>query len=396
MARRALILGVASPLALLAAGFVAVALLAPLPPPAGWPPESADHEVAAVLHVHSAYSHDGRGSIEEIAEAARRAGVRVVLLTDHNTLAPLAEGKEGWHGDVLVLVGAELTTGSGYLLVFNLPADATVRVRGHDLRRLVAEYQDLGGIVLVAHPYHPKLDWKDWEMAGLDGLEVVDVFDQVVVAAAPRQLLAFLAYPANPAMAVLSLVHWPRQALARWDLMAARRPAVGVLALDAHGGIALTEETGVRFPSHETAFRLGRLHFLLPEPLDPDPGVARRQVYQALRAGRFFNAFDGLAPATGFRFRARAGGEVHEAGARLGLTADLELEVTTPPYPRAVIRLLRDGVVVREERDTPQLRHRVWMPGVFRVEVDLERSLFPLTGPRAFPWIFSNPIYVER
>lgn len=397
MARRALILGGVPTLVLLTVGFAAVALLGPLPlpPPPDWPPAASDHEAQAVIHVHSEYSHDGRGSVEEIAAAAAKAGVQVVLLTDHNTLAPLAEGRERWYGPVLVLVGAELTTGSGYLLVFDLPADTVVRVKGFDLRRLVADYKRRGGIVLVAHPYHPKLDWKDWEMPGLDGLEVVDVFDQVVTAPAPRQLLALLAYPANPAMAVLSLVHWSRPALTRWDLMAGRQTAaVGILGLDAHGGIALTEETGVRFPSHETAFRLGRLHLLIPEPLARDPTSARRQVYRALGRGRFFNAFDGLAPAAGFRFRALTGGEVHEMGERLSLTRDLELAVTIPPYPGIVARLLRDGVVVREERGLPSFRHRVTEPGVFRVEVDLERTLFPLAGRRALPWIFSNPIYV--
>jgi len=87
----------------LAAGYAAVGALGPLPAPAGWPPVSDLAEYTAVLHVHSRYSHDGRGSVEEIGAAAARAGVRVVFLTEHNTLAALRDGKEGWHGPTLVL-----------------------------------------------------------------------------------------------------------------------------------------------------------------------------------------------------------------------------------------------------------------------------------------------------
>ena len=38
----------------------------------------------AVLHVHSYHSHDSRGSLEEIRTAAKAAGVRVVMFTDHH------------------------------------------------------------------------------------------------------------------------------------------------------------------------------------------------------------------------------------------------------------------------------------------------------------------------
>jgi len=94
-------------LLLLAAGYAAVAALGPRPVPSGWSRASDLAEYIGVLHVHSRYSHDGRGTIEEIAAAAARAGARVAFLTDHNTLAPLLEGKEGWYGSTLVLVGAE-------------------------------------------------------------------------------------------------------------------------------------------------------------------------------------------------------------------------------------------------------------------------------------------------
>jgi hypothetical protein len=386
------LLAVAIVVVVLVAGYAAAARLGPRPTPAGWAPPADLAEYNAVIHVHSQYSHDGRGTVEEIAAAAARAGVRVVLLTDHNTLAPLHEGKEAWYGPTLVLVGAEITTGAGYLLLFDPKPDLPVKARGYAIEDLLARYREVGALVLLAHPEHPRLGWReDWPP--VDGVEVVDVFDQVVAAPLSRQLMGLLAYPVNPVMAVLSVVHWPRPVFTRWDRMARERPTFGVLALDAHGGIEVTDETTVRFPSHETAFRIGQMHFVTREPLARDRGD-RTTVYRAMRAGQFYNAFDGLAPAAGFRFVARRGDDVALMGATLegpGWT----LEARVPPVGETFVRVLRDGAVVHEGSGQEAVRVPVSAPGVYRVEVDLAVNLLPISTVRRMPWIFSNAIYAR-
>src|SRR5687768_14019662 len=65
-------------------------------------------DLACVVHLHSGYS-DGTGTVPEIARAARRARADVVLLTDHDTLEAKRRGEEGWYGEVLVLVGEEVS-----------------------------------------------------------------------------------------------------------------------------------------------------------------------------------------------------------------------------------------------------------------------------------------------
>jgi hypothetical protein len=391
--RRGRLLVAAVVLAVLVAGYAAAARLGPLPAPAAGPARSDLAEYAAALHVHSRYSHDGRGSVEEIAAAAARAGVRVVFLTDHNTLAPLADGKESWYGSTLVLVGAEITTGAGYLLLLDPRPGSPVQARGLSLEDLLWRYREDDSIVLLAHPDHPRLGWRQ-DLPAVDGIEVVDVFDQVVAAPVHRQVMGLLAYAANPVMAILSVVHWARPVLRTWDRMARERPTLGVLALDAHGGIELTEETGVRFPSHETAFRLGQIHFVTREPLARDEGD-RIRVYRAMRAGHFYNAFDGLAPGAGFRFEARRAGTVALMGETIGAGEDWMLEVRVPPVADTWVRILRDGEVVRETSGREPIRLPVSAAGVYRVEVDLDVNLFPITTARRMPWIFSNAIYVR-
>ena len=49
-------------------------------------------------------------------------------------------------------------------------------------------------------------------------LEVIDVYDQLMGAPLRRKVIGMAAYPANPVMAILSWIHWPREVLARWEV----------------------------------------------------------------------------------------------------------------------------------------------------------------------------------
>ena len=97
-------------------------------------------DLACVIHVHSTWS-DGTGTVPQIMRAAAKAGVDVVLLTDHDTLAARDHGQEGWHGDVLLLVGEEVTPHDNHYLAFGI--DEVIRKNGRspaprpilDLRR---------------------------------------------------------------------------------------------------------------------------------------------------------------------------------------------------------------------------------------------------------------------
>ena len=84
-------------------------------------------DLACVIHVHSTWS-DGTGTVPQIMRAAAKAGVDVVLLTDHDTLAARDHGQEGWHGDVLLLVGEEVTPDENHYLAFG--NDTVIRKSG--------------------------------------------------------------------------------------------------------------------------------------------------------------------------------------------------------------------------------------------------------------------------
>src|SRR5947209_1871805 len=75
-----------------------------------WLPRRGPYrEYRANLHVHSALSHDSRGTIAEIVAAARQVGTRVVMFTEHPSerYDYFTAGHRGMKDGVLMIPGAE-------------------------------------------------------------------------------------------------------------------------------------------------------------------------------------------------------------------------------------------------------------------------------------------------
>jgi hypothetical protein len=172
--------------------------------------------------------------------------------------------------------------------------------------------------------------------------------------------------------------------LIRYDAMCASRRVAAIGGLDAHqAGLRIAGRVPLRLMSYRRSFALLRTHLLLRSQLSGELDEDRAQVYDALRSGRAYMAWDAAAPARGFAFWATA-----PDGARLEMgeeapAGDWRLEVRTPRP--ASLRLLRDGTKVAGADDGATLSFAASGAGVFRVEARL--------GGRA--WILSNPIYLR-
>ncbi len=145
--------------------------------------------------------------------------------------------------------------------------------------------------------------------------------------------------------------------------------------------------------------RLFHTHVLLDSPLAEDFDEARRQVFAALRGGRFYSAVEAAAEADGFRFWASRSGRITPMGGAIDLEADaagrggpVRLMVRTPFAFAHETRLLRDGRPVASGAGT-ELVHQADAPGSYRVEVFL-RERTPLRA--GVPWIASNPILLVK
>jgi hypothetical protein len=335
------------------------------------------HDLACVVHLHSTYS-DGTGTVRQIARAGKRAGVDVILLTDHDTLAAKRNGEEGWYGDVLLLVGEEVSPrGRNHYLAFGI--DEKIDHRQLDAAGICAAVRAAGGFGFAAHPFsqgskrfkRPGMPFEALDSDDLHGIELWSfVNDTGEAVASVREMVRFLLAPGR------ALDHPPERNMAAWDELCRRRRVVAIGGLDAHQfGKRIGPFVPLRLMAYHRTFRFIRTHVLCDGPPD------REQVYAALREGRCYIAVDSVAPAKGFRFEADdlpMGAEA-AAGART-------LRMSTPLDAR--LRLLRDGVEIAGGAGR-SLEQRVEEPGVYRVE-----ALRDAKG-RERTWILSNPIYLR-
>jgi hypothetical protein len=341
-------------------------------------------DVACVVHLHSLYS-DGTGTVPEIARAARRARADVVLLTDHDTLEAKRRGEEGWHGDVLVLVGEEVSPrGRNHYLAFDI--DEPIKHKGLDAAAVCEAVREAGGFGFAAHPFSQGsrrfkraagMPFDALDCDAIHGIELWSfVNDTAEGAASIREIARFVATPGRV------LDHPPERNMRAWDELCRSRRVVAIGGLDAHQfGKRVGSFVPLRVMSYRRSFRQIRTHVLCEEPLTRELEHDRAEVYAALRDGRCYIAVDALAPAGGFGFEADdipMGAEA-PAGHRV-------LRTRTPLPAR--LRLLHDGREIAA-RDGTALEHEVEAPGAYRVEA------YRRARGRERTWILSNPIYLR-
>jgi hypothetical protein len=339
------------------------------------------------LHMHTTHS-DGSGSLEDLARAARDAGLRWIIVTDHDTLA--GKGQEGWLHDVLVIVGHEITPDHNHFLALNV--DQVVD-RGQPPQQFVDEVYARGGFGIIAHPdeqvkndFKDIYRWDDWAVDGPSerdgrpvGIELWNLMSDWGERLTRRNKELLFFFPR------LGLSGPTAETLAWWDrLNMSGRRTFGVGGVDAHAFRRRVPWGTVEIFPYRWIFGTLTNYLLLPEPLSPDAHEATHQVYAALAAGRsyFVNRLDGDCPELRFGCHRAGGAEWWTCGDTVALTGGaLTFEAEAPLD--AELHLVHDGRVTA--RGWRAIRHTVAAPGVYRLE-----------GYRkGRPWLYSNHIVVE-
>ena len=374
----------------------------------------------ANLHVHSAFSHDSRGQIEDIVAAARRAGTQVLMFSEHpaDHYDFFTDGHRGLMDGVLLIPGAELR---GFLCY------PTLSLKGLD-GGSNQEFTDLvcgrDGRLFICHLE----ERMDWQLAGITGTEIynthADFKDETELANKLRDpLWLFTSAPLfgrYPQAAYSALLDYPADYLRRYDELCQLAPHTGVAGNDAHQNVGLRlvwtepDKVAVQDALGETIIELGVDDNPVVKPLtvgkqrgdelfrlqiDPYEVALRHvgthllmreltqdEVWEALAEGRVYVAFDWLCDATGFDFAATTSGQRHEMGSQLTMADDLRF--TARSSHAGHWRLVCNGEPVMES-DGDSLESAVSKPGVYRVEVSLD------VAGETKPWILSNPIYVS-
>ena len=332
--------------------------------------ESGYQAFTGVIHIHTRYS-DGGGTYEEVARIANQQRLDYLIVTDHNTLKALSDGKQGWYGMTLVLVGTELSTRAGHYLALNIRTEIN---RNQPTQAIIDAVNHQGGLGFIAHPYFKKRRWTDWTVHGFTGIEGYNLAHDALDNSKLRVALWSVAVPAD--VVFLSMVHRPYDPLAKWDELLQRHgKVVGIGASDAHE-IRLF---GLKIAPYNTVFKMVRTHVLIPTGTP----LSEESLYEALRRGHDYFSIDLIADASGFVFMAENSREVLGImGDDVSLASNLRLTAVLPDL--AELTLFKDGRSVATTTTT--LWHvPVSEPGMYRLEASRQGK----------PWIYSNPIYVK-
>ncbi len=350
-------------------------------------------EIVINLHMHTRYS-DGTGSHQDIAEAALRAGLDAVIVTDHNVLV---RGMEGYMGDgrnkVLMLIGEEVHDSArvpqkNHLLVFG--AEHEMATRAADPADLLKAVRDSGGLSFLAHPTDPAapsfregdISWVDWSVSGFTGLELWNGLSELKTVI-PTKLHGII-YALFPSL----LAHAPIPATVRkWDELLQHGRVVAIGGSDAHAlHLHMGPMRRVVYP-YEFHFRAINTHVLIPSPLTGDVATDKRLIYDALAAGHCFVGYDLPLSTRGFAFNGAGRETTVIMGDEIPAKGGVTLQAHLPAFSE--MRLLRNGTVIRQVRNAYALSHLTTEPGVYRVEV------YRRFRARKRAWIFSNPIYLR-
>jgi len=347
------------------------------------------HEAVGAVHLHSNFS-DGTLPIPDIAKIAEEKHLDFLMFCDHNTLEPKRRGLEGWHDNVLVLIGYEINDPDdrNHYLAFRIHREIEDT---SDARIYVREVKKAGGIGIVAHPAekrkfsdaYPAYPWTAWDTDGFDGIEIWNQLSEWMEGVTRRNIAWRILHP-------LRSIRFPEwETLARWDGLNREKRIVGVGGIDVHAfRYNVFGFIPIEIYPYKVQFRSIRTHVLLSESLNPAGrqlpfAEAEDRIYDALIAGRAFIVNASLGDGRGFRFWAEKNDRSFPMGSRIHGSSGCLLRARSPCC--GTMRLLRDGKVIHEIRgEGVDLDCR--RAGVYRIEVFRKRR----------GWIYSNPIVLSE
>jgi hypothetical protein len=353
-------------------------LVLPAPPPA---------VVSGVYHVHTTRS-DGAFTPDQVAEAARKANLQFVILTDHGD-ATRAPDPPRYVNGVLVIDAVEICVVEGHVVALGLPGAAPYRLGG-EARDVIEDIHRMGGFAVVAHPDSPRPDlrWRNptvggrgapagGDLAGADGMEWLNADSEWRDERRLRLLQTLINFPVRPSESLARLISRPATSLRRWDALTRRRPVIALAGADAHGimGRFYAEMFGT------VAQTVG-----LETPWSGNAAADAATLRDALRGGRTWTVISAFAGPAAAHLTARTANGSASMGGSLAVSGEpVVISASIPGASNARVSLwhndreIASGFGSVKYSGTPE-------PGAYRAEASLAQF--------AMPWIVTNPVYL--
>ena len=339
------------------------------------PPElHSPLEIEGTYHIHTVFS-DGHKHPDKIANLAEKTSLDFIVLVDHGNPNHEILAHQGWKQGVLVLAGTELSVSRGHLVALDL--ENPPQKFAQNTEQAVHQITTSGGFSIIAHPYS-KTRWSWGRFIEYSGIEIINA--DTMLKKSVYSLLPYLpTLLIKPELMLLKMLNRPEENLRKWDELNKVHPIYGYFSADAH----------LLYRPLLSSFRL---HLSLKRPLSKDFETAKRQVYNALRQGRFYSAIEAAAQAKGFQFW----GEKKRKKISMGNTALLDSPISLHienPFPFASqVHLIHNGIKIFDSNEN-SVSFEAKQPGVYRIEIYL-RERTPLE--KNIPWIVSNPIFLQE
>ena len=370
-----------------------------------------------VFHMHSYWSHDSRGRLNEIYTAAKKAGFSFLFFSDHPH-AKLDTFPRSYHGIYKGIVFEPGTESSSGLMV--TPLDTVVLDWSKGDKAVIHQVVSNGGLVLYVHTEKKH----DWDNPDYQGMEIYNIHTD------------FLDGNDGLFSIILNVLfngskyhHWvfreiydeQTEILANWDRLNEKRLIVAVSAVDAHNNQSFraryTKDGKVEWvgPNAETLAVVEpglKEKILLGKPdengwafkweVDPyyvsfnhvanhvfSEKLTARAIKNNLTAGHEFISFQSLAKADEFQYFCMD--KDNQISGILGdsVAADqaLKLKAVSPLPVR--FELVKDGKLIDSQDNVYEYLYNINnKKGNYRIVAKLY-----LDGAWV-SWVFTNPIYV--
>jgi len=352
------------------------------------------YEVIVNAHMHTFLS-DGHASYQTLADAAMKAGVDALIVTDHNVHV---RGADSYYhtGDkkVLILVGQEIHDQArdpqkNHLLVFNNQRDYSSLAPDPD--NLIGQIRKDHALSFIAHPFEhellafgePDISWVARKVHGFTGIELWNGMSEIKSRSNSLLQAAFFAFFPS------YLPHGPLpETLAFWDeLLEKEKSCVAIGGSDAHAlqmKAAFLRKTIFPYEYHFSAINN---HVLIKNPLTGDLQRDREMIMDAIQQGRLFVGYDIPHRTQGFGFFAQVErGRIEMGGiGKLSRGATIHAHLPVP----AEVRLLRNGKEVFRHQKINTCTYFTDQPGIYRIECYIQYR-----GKKR-GWIFSNPVILK-
>ncbi|MDP1719193.1 MAG: hypothetical protein Q8L24_02090 [bacterium] len=329
-------------------------------------------DVRGEIHTHCYLSHDSRGTPEEISRAAQKNGIRWVIFTDHLRKLPPGNYPNYVNG-VLFIYGSERNgpekSSQFWASLKDLPP--TLHLHGH-LERF-CRLPDEEKWKLVDGKSFALLNDDKWQP--LDAIELVN-FHANAFENSPKILGAAFFKPEDLYDGLL--VPLP-ELFDYWQTLAkkADRPIPIFAAPDAHQNIKIL---GIQMDPYELTLGLISTHIWIERGKE----LNRESIFEAIKQGRTYIAFDYLGDPTGFQFSAVVTNDayyqtLYTGGIAVGPKYLLVKLPDSENTPETEIRLYRDnhldsiGVGGNTEIENPA-------PGFWRTEIWKHGKLWIISG----------------